>query len=460
MFLVLPGTAAIAADKDQKSAVIATFPNGEITTADVDTALVRIGNPSGQSPAKLREQVTNSLIAAYAVEDRVTSGGRRPPSMIERQISEARRQILLDYYLSMQLQKPQPPAEAIDQAISSQPQLFSGRATFRFFQFIVVTRQPFQVIAAKREIDAFRASGVPSIERVNAFKARLRQLSIPMAGQQVFRSSEAIPREMLVTLEEMARTRGYIRIQQGQGAFRMIVLLDRFPDPVDPEEMRMQVAQGLANAQLQLDRQRLIDELAVAALRDLRTKGKDDGQFVNVIGDVDKNVAARAAKAGSDGSVLNLFRSYGTQASIITGKGLTTNVRIQRASAHLGILLVAAPFLLWVCARWYIFVRRRLRRRGRASELDGWSLNRYLVALSSAGGWAATLWILGYAIPEIFHVLSVRTFVTISVGALLVGGALAYAWSTVSFLTHEDRVRALWPVPLLLPIMFAAAWYL
>lgn len=143
------GNPAIAADKEQKSTVIATFPNGEITSADVDTALVRIGNSGGQPPAKLREQVTNSLIAAYAVEDRVTSGGRRPPSAVERQINEARRQILLDYYLGMQLEKPQPPEDAIDQAISSQPQLFSGRATFRFFQFIVVTREPFQAVGVE-----------------------------------------------------------------------------------------------------------------------------------------------------------------------------------------------------------------------------------------------------------------------------------------------------------------------
>ncbi|MBF9149664.1 hypothetical protein [Novosphingobium jiangmenense] len=451
----------MAEDKEQKSTVIATFPNGEVTTADVDTALVRIGNTGGQSPAKLREQVKNSLIAAYAVEDRVTSGGRRPPSVVERQISEARRQILLDYYLGMQLEKPQPPEEAVNQAISSQPQLFAGRATFRFFQFIVVTKEPFQVAAAKREIDALRrVPGAPTIERINAFKSRLRQLAIPMAGQQVFRSSEAMPREMLGTLEDMARSRDYIRIQQGQAAFRMIVLLDRFADPVDPDEMRTQVAQGLANAQLQADRQRLIDELATTALRELRTKRKDDGQYVNVIGDVDKDVAARAAQGPDDGSVLNLFRSYGTQASIITGKGLTANVRIQRASAHLGILLVAAPFLLWVCTHWYVFVARRNQRRRSRSVPSTWTSRRYVVALAAGCGGASVLWMLGYAIPEIYNVLTFRTFATISGGSLLVGGALAYAWSSVSFDTHDDRVRALWPIPLLLPIMFAAAWFL
>lgn len=456
LILVCP-TGSVQA-KDEAS-VIARFATGQLTNADVDAAIARQGNPGNLPPEKLRERVTRSLAAGHAIEEQLVGGGRSPPPALEKAIADSRRQIMLDYYISNQIAQQKPSDSEIRKVIEGTPRYFSLRATFRYFQFAIFASQPGQAKPALDQLQALQSGGRPTIQGVNAFKARMRNQGITLIGQQFYQSSEALPDEALSTLERMAATRDYVSVKQDNGAIRALVLLDRIADPVDPEEVKAQIAQGLASAKVEEQRQRLIEQIGQAAIEAARNRKVDDTGMVNVTGAVDRSIAAQARQGADDGSLLNLFGGGSGNAAGIDGRAIRDEEQVQRMLVGLVALLVPLPLLLWACLRWVLVIRDPANLREVGMPRHDWMTRLSIVApLTGAIGLGALV-ALVHAVPRIMAELSALSLLAASAGALVVGVALAYAWGRQALATREDRRRGLWPIVPLAAIVAAAAWF-
>lgn len=444
--------------KDEAN-VIARFATGELTNADVDAAIARQGNPGNLPLDKLRERVTRSLAAGYAIEEQLAGGGRSPPPTLNRSIAESRRQIMLDYYISNQITQQKPSNSEILKVIESKPRYFGLRATFRFFQFVILTNQPDKTKPALNELQALRSAGRPTIEGVNAFKARMRNQGIPLIGQQFYQSSEVLTDEALSTLERMAAMRDYVSVKQDKGGVRLLVLLDRIADPVDPEEVKAQIAQGLATAKAQEQRQRLIEQIGQAAIAAARNRKVDDTGMVNVTGAVDANVAKQALADAGDGSLLNLFGGGSANTGNIDGRAIRDGAQVQRALVELVALLLPLPMLLLACLRWALIIRDPANLREIGKPRRDWMVRLRIVGPLTVAICIGALAALVHAIPRIVAQVPTVPLLVGAVAAVALGGALAYAWRKQSLATHEDRRRALWPVVPLVVIVVAAAWF-
>jgi len=456
--LILVGPIASLQAQDQEN-VIARFATGQLTNADVDAAIARQGNPAKLPPEKLRERVIRSLAAGYAIEEQLAGGGRSPPPVLDKSLAESRRQLMLDYYISNQITQQKSSDSEIRRLIESKPRYFALRATFRYFQFMIPASQPDQAKPALAQLLAFKSSGRPTIEGVNAFKARMRNQGIPLLGQQLYQSSEALSDEALSTLERMAANRDYVTIRQEAGAIRALVLLDRIADPVDPEEVKGQIAQGLATAKVEEQRQRLIEQIGRAAIDAARNRKQDDTGMVNVTGAVDRNIAAQPRSDTNDASLLNLFGGGSGNAVGIDGRAIKDEEQIQRTLVGLVALLVSLPLLLWACLRWTLVIRDPANLREVGNPRRDWMTRLSIVAPLTGVIGLGALAALVHALPRIIAELSAVSLLVASVGALAVGGALAYAWRTQSLATREDRRRGLWPIVPLAAIVAAAAWF-
>lgn len=282
--------------------VVARLPGWAVTKAELDQLVSRQGLPLNDQN---RTRVLRSIAAGYAVEEKLGGSAKTLPPELEKAVGDARRQIMLNYYLDKQLQRPKPDADDIDEFVKKNPQFFGRRATYRFFQILVDTGTKPLPASVKTALDKLQAGGPVDIGRINAFKAVARGAGVSLAAQETFASSEKLGPEQLRQLDGLAGGQGRVLARKRDGnAVELLVLLDRIPDPVDPAEMRAQVAQGLAAQSIQGESARLVDEIGAAKLEELRRAQPDDADVLNLTGK-----APLALDPGKEeaGSILDLF---------------------------------------------------------------------------------------------------------------------------------------------------------
>lgn len=404
--------------------VLARFETGTVTRDDVDRAVARQGLPA---TAQNRTAALRALVAGYAVEEQLGRGGKTLPPELDKAVADARRQVMLNYYLDKQLKRNKPEAGAIDDFVRKNPQFFGNRATYRYVRLLIDgggKPLPDSVQAAIRQL---QGGGRPTIAGVNRLKAVLRGVQLPTAAQEFYQGSEQLGPEQLRDLEAMASGGQRPRLRQLGQASELIVLIDRIPDPVDPADMRMQIANGLMTQDVQAQSQRLIDEIGAAKLDELRRARLEDADEFNLTGKADPSLKTRAAQASDGGSVLNLF---GRQTASDADEGEDSVLQggadmgaMRRAALFLGLIGLLAP--LAVAASFVAGGGLSDNRRHRGVIVAAG------IALAVAGG------VLFRARPLI-EPLGGRMFLSVLIGGSLAGCLGALAWR------RSERSRQEW----------------
>lgn len=342
--------------------VVARLPGWAVTKAELDQLVARQGLPLTDQN---RTRILRSIAAGYGVEEKLSGGAKTLPPELEKAVGDARRQIMLNYYLDKQLQRPKPDAEDIDEFVRKNPQFFSRRATYRFFQMLVDTGTKPLPASLKTALDQLQAGGPVDIARINAFKAVARGAGVSLAAQEAFASSEKLSPEQLRRLDALAGGGRRVLVRKRDGnALEVLVLLDRIPDPVDPAEMRAQIAQGLVAQSIQGESARLVDEIGAAKLEELRQAEPDDADVLNLTGKTPLSLDSNKEEAGS---ILDVFgKSRHDRNGLTPGSGQRFRQpagTAGRAALFLALAGIVAPF---AAAASFAPGRRRSHRVARA----------------------------------------------------------------------------------------------
>ncbi len=400
--------------------VLARFANGQITSDDVDAVIIR--QHAGNTP-QARQAVLRTLVAAYAVEEELTSKGKELPPVLEQALADPRRQMMLDYYLQNQFTKHEPTDADIDAFVASNPQFFANRATFRYFDFMIETRGSDATATVQAAIGRLRATRKPTIEAVNRFKADLREQNIRLIAEQHYQGSEQLPSDQLRLFEELATSRTWYRVEPRNGSVRLVALLDRIADPVDPVDMRPQIVRGLIAQDMQSQRRGLVDAIGAAKLEDLRRHKDDDSSVLDLSGR--PNPMVRKIDVTDEGGFfLRLFRrvTADTTVGIMNKQLKEATIRARYSAINLGLIALLVPI---VALGGLYFARASLARR--SSRRRSWERRPGLIVpmvVTVTGAVGAGL---ATKLPGLLDAMGGRAFTTVGVGAGLVGAGLAYA---------------------------------
>lgn len=403
--------------------VIAKFPNGEVTSDDVDAAMLRQG--MGNTP-QTRQAVLRAIVAAYAVEDQLTSKGKELPPDLAKALADPRRQMMLDYYLQKQYKATRPSNSDVEDFVNKNPQFFRNRATFRFFQFMIDSRRPDQVASVQSALAQLRSTGKPTVEGVNRFKAALRDQNIRLIAEQLYLGTEQMPPQQLQDLEGLAASRTYIKSQQNNSSIRITVLLDRIPDPVDPDDMRPQIERGLMAQNIQAQRQGLIDSIGASALEALKNRKAEDNTVLDLSGRENPLVNKKADTSNEDGIFLRLFRSLSADPNIgiLNNRYKQTNLMVRYAAINLGLIALLTPSLLTMS---FQICRAGFHRRRSSSRM--WRRRAKILTPVIIAVILTMALALAYKLQSLLSIMGLRSFLTVGLGVTLLGAVLAYVWS-------------------------------
>lgn len=235
-----------AAPQDKVVARVGSIP--PITSDELDQAVSdRVISTFGNSDVpRARAAVLKELIKERLAETLVTDEMIAATPDLARALDEARRQVLLKYYLFKNVSVASPTLEDIKSYIASNPDFFEDRRTYHYTEIIITLPRETGTSALLGKIqDAVRVSN-PTPESLRMLCDWMDGMEITYGYSKLWQSSEQIAPDMLMILQALDGSERKVKLEKVDSEYRVIVLHGSFADPLDPYRSRMGVAQKLS----------------------------------------------------------------------------------------------------------------------------------------------------------------------------------------------------------------------
>ncbi|MEM9247057.1 MAG: hypothetical protein AAGB05_00020 [Pseudomonadota bacterium] len=259
---VLAGVATLAmAQEVPNESPIARVGPEAVLPADLEDALAAgRGQRPGATPEVQRQEVRDRLVAELWAQQVFGAEARSDPELAAT-LQEAERQILFQMYAQSQFE-PEPPTDAeIDAYVAAHPAFFSERVEYRLQTFRILP----ELALGTADLAAIIAplSLPPITEETTAELARaLAASGIPFEQQNLWTGGETLPEPLRTRLEAMRVAERPVHITTGPDLTEIIVLFAARPAPINPEQVRDQVANRLVETAFDTFSRSLAAEIA------------------------------------------------------------------------------------------------------------------------------------------------------------------------------------------------------
>ena len=219
-----------------------------ITSDELDRAVKDrvIGTFGSSDVTRARATVLKELIKERMAEELVTGELIAATPDLSRALDEARRQVLLKYYLFRNVSVAPPKLEEIKAYIADNRDLFEDRRTYHFTELIISLPREVGTSALLGKIqDAVRVD-IPTPESLRMLCDWLDGMEITYGYSKLWQSSEQISPELLKVLQDLDGSARKVKLEKTGSEYRVVVLHASFADPLDPYRSRLGVAQKLA----------------------------------------------------------------------------------------------------------------------------------------------------------------------------------------------------------------------
>ncbi|WP_448664969.1 hypothetical protein ACG3SL_09925 [Sphingomonas sp. CJ20] len=268
----------------QQADVVARIGDDVITRADVTRQLADGGIDPRAATARQFEGAARAAAAERVVERSFDANDGALPEDLSQALAQARRRVMLEYYVRQRLDAYRPTDREIARFVESNPRMFAGRETFRYQNLLIQWKTPAARTAAIALLDAFARIPAPDVAAVNQLKASLVAAGADFRGGSFVRSTEQFEGDVLQRLQPLGRGHATTYAVQGQG-IDLLVLLDRIPDPADPGVMQAQIAALLSRQHAERQREELITRLSEPVLADGALRPRRTGAVAETAAD-------------------------------------------------------------------------------------------------------------------------------------------------------------------------------
>ncbi len=246
--------------------IIARVDGQIVTTGDVENYMRLLTPEPGESADSLRQRARDLLLAGLVVRRRLISGSDGPEDSLLLKLKEAQRRVMLDHYVAQNSTRYTPTEGDIQEFARQNPQMFEGRASYRYVEVILHEMTEPHKQALRSDL-AGLPQGPLTMAQVTDLLARLRAARLSFSALSVTRSTEQLPRSFSAALDRLWSGHQRFTLMPTAVDQRLILLIDRTPDPVRVEDMRDQIADGLIRQNAADQRDRIIRDLAHEALQ-------------------------------------------------------------------------------------------------------------------------------------------------------------------------------------------------
>lgn len=258
---LLPGMAAAS----EGPAIIARVDGQIVTTADVEGYMRFLQPAPGETAGALRLRAREQLLAALVARARLNGAASQPDDMLLQKLKEAQRRVMLDHYISQHLAPYTPTDAEIRQFADENPHLFAQRATYRYVEVTLRNLTPPQEDILRVAL-ADLPQGPLTAAQVAALVAQLRAARLPVSAITATRNSEHLPAPFAEALDHLWQSPQHFTMMPTAMDQRLVVILDRQPDPLTVEDMHDQIVQRLISRNTAAQRAQIISALAQDAL--------------------------------------------------------------------------------------------------------------------------------------------------------------------------------------------------
>ncbi len=263
-----------AGEDKTKELVVAKVNNAEITEAQLNFELAKLGNLSPEQAKQAANQVLKSmadqqLLVQKAVADKIDSD----PQVLQT-LDAARRQILAQAVIQKLTAANDIPSDAeMADYFAKNPALFAERRVYRL--------QEIQIQVTPANVESVKAQ-LQETKNLGAFMDWLKSQNIPARAGQSTKNAEQLPLELLPRVHQLKD--GQAMTYTGPGTLNILVVAASQSQPLTQEQARPMIERFLGNAKKR--------DLAEAELKKLREKAKIEylGQYAGA----GKEVAAPA----------------------------------------------------------------------------------------------------------------------------------------------------------------------
>lgn len=245
--------------------IIARVDNQIVTTADVESYTRLLTPEPDETKEALRGRARDLLLANLMAQAQLMRGPERPADDLLLKLQEAQRRVVLEYYVTTNTSPYTPTAAEIAEFVRRNPQMFSGRAIYRYVEIILQDLSPDQSRALQDELAAMPHAPLATAQ-VTALMGRMRDARVPFQALSVIRNSEQLPMAFAALLDQLwAGTTRFTTTHTATDQ-RLVFLLDRVSDPVNATDIQDQIVQGLIRQNATEQRSKIIRTLAQTAL--------------------------------------------------------------------------------------------------------------------------------------------------------------------------------------------------
>lgn len=218
-----------------------------ITSGELDRAVNArvVGTFGSTDVAQARARVLKELIKERLADELVTDEMITAAPDLSNALDEARRQVLLKYYLFKNVSVASPTLEEIKAYIASNPDLFEARRTYHYTEIIISLPRETGTSALLGKIqDTVRVSN-PTPESLRMLCDWMDGMEITYGYSKLWQSSEQIAPDLLQILQVLDSSERKVKLEKVDSEYRIVVLHASFADPLDPYRSRLGVAQKL-----------------------------------------------------------------------------------------------------------------------------------------------------------------------------------------------------------------------
>lgn len=254
---------ALAADSVANN-VVARINDSSISRDDLNRRLAAAGiDPTSVSPHQ-RLRMTRLMAAEFVAEQRLDQHGTLPATLA-RTLAETRRQVMLDYYVRDRLDNYRPTDAEIQRFATQNPQMFSGRETFRYQQLRMRWDDAAQKRAAIGLVRSFAGRASVTPESVNELKLGLTRAGVQLQAASLVRSTEQLDSKLGTRFDQMRDRRTPVSMINQKDTLDVLILQQRVADPVDANLMKNQIAAALVRQHVERQRTQIIARLTASA---------------------------------------------------------------------------------------------------------------------------------------------------------------------------------------------------
>lgn len=280
-----------AASEEKKATQVAAKVNGtELTVSQVNFALQRIPNLDKDQTKAASLQVVRNLVDQEVIAQKALGDKLDRDPMVVQALDAARRQILVDVYMSKKLGTlAEPSAAEVADYFNKHPELFAKRKIYRL--------QELAIKAPQDKHEAIRAQLTAS-KTLNDFGAWLKAENITVKASQGVKPAEQIPAQLLPQLAKMPD--GQAMVVNAPDGLVVIVLADSQTQPVTEEQAKPAIVRVLQTEVRQKAAKAELDALKAVAKIEYMGEFVDAGKEPVAPAEKPAAPAAEEAKPAAD----------------------------------------------------------------------------------------------------------------------------------------------------------------